>query len=82
VTASWARRCLHLGDKRLGALLFVAQLPELRERYPQLAKAVAEELLDVVSRISHSHDSWLAEENLGHKKREVIAALALMRLFS
>jgi len=27
--------CLRLGDKRLGALLFAAQLPELRERYFQ-----------------------------------------------
>jgi len=44
--AGWARQCLHPGNERLGALLFLlaAQRPEARRRYPQLAKAAAEKM--------------------------------------
>jgi len=59
--AGWARQCLHLDDEMLGALLILlaAQLPELRQRYPQLAKAAAERVLDMAECIPYGLDiSW------------------------
>jgi len=60
--AGWARQCLHLDDERLGALLILlaAQRPEARRRYPQLAKAAAERVLDVAECIPYGLDlTWL-----------------------
>jgi len=60
--AGWARQCLHLDDERLGALLILlaAQRPELRQRYPQLAKAAAERMLDVAECIPYGlNAAWV-----------------------
>jgi len=63
--ADWARQCLHLDDERLGALLILlaAQRPEARRRYPQLAKAAAEKVLDVAECIPYGLDlTWALKD--------------------
>jgi len=60
--ADLAKQCFHLDDERLGALLILlaAQRPEARRRYPQLAKAAAERVLDMAECIPYGLDlTWL-----------------------